>query len=45
MNKKQMDLNNRKLKIIHSPLSEESHPVADHLGKIVEETGDKIITT
>ena len=36
-----MDLNNRKLKIIHSPPSEESHPVTDSLEKTVEETGDK----
>ena len=28
-----MDLNNRKLKIIHPPPSEESHPVTDPLGK------------
>ena len=28
-----MDLNNRKLKIIHPNPSEESHPVTDPLGK------------
>ena len=28
-----MDLNNQKLKIIHPPPSEESHPVNDPLGK------------
>ena len=45
LTKNKMDLNNRKLKIIHSPPSEESHPVADPFGKTVEETGDKLITT
>ena len=40
-----MDLNTRKLKIIHTPPSEESHPVTDPLGKTVEETGDKLMTT
>ena len=40
-----MDMNNRKLKIIHPPPSEESHPVTDPLGKTVEETGDKRMTT
>ena len=36
-----MDLNNRKWKIIHTPPSEESHPVIDPFGKTVQETGDK----
>ena len=45
LTKDKMDLNNRKLKIIHQPPSEESHPVTDPLGKTVEETGDKLITT
>ena len=40
-----MDLNNREWKIVHTPPSEESHPVTDLLGKTVEETGDKLITT
>ena len=42
-----MDLNNRKLKIIHCPPSKESHPVTDPLiGKdTIEETGDELITT
>ena len=40
-----MDLNNRKLKIIHPPPSEESHPVTDPLRKTVEETGNKLIAT
>ena len=40
-----MDLNNRKLKIIRPPPSEESHPVTDPLGKTVEETRDKLIIT
>ena len=44
LTKHKMDLNNRKLKIIHPPPSEESHPVTDPLGK-TEETGDKLITT
>ena len=35
-----MDLNTRKLKIIHPPPCEESHPVTDPLGKTVDETGD-----
>ena len=35
-----MDLNNRKIKIIHPAPSEESHPVTDPLGKTVDETGD-----
>ena len=33
---KKIDLNIRKLKIIHHPTSEESHPVTEPLGKIVE---------
>ena len=45
LTKNKMDLNNRKWKIIHPPLIEESHPGADPLGKTVEETGDKLITT
>ena len=40
-----MELNNRKLKIVRTPPSEESHPVTDPLGKTVGETGDKHITT
>ena len=40
-----MDLNNRKWKIIHPPPREESHPVTDPLEKLVEETGDELITT
>ena len=43
--KNKMDLNNQKWKIIHPPPSEESHPVTDPLGKSVEETGDKLVTT
>ena len=39
-----MDLNYRKLKIIHPPPSEESYSVTDPLRKTVEETGDKLIT-
>ena len=31
LTKNKMDLNNRKLKIIHPPPSEESHPVTDPL--------------
>ena len=38
--KNKMNLNNQKLKIIHPPPSEESHPVTDPLGKTVEETGN-----
>ena len=45
LTKNKMDLNNRKRKIIHPPPSDESHPVTDPLGKTVEETGDKLITT
>ena len=45
LTKNKMDLNNQKLKIIHPPPSEESHPVTYPLGKTVEETGDKLITT
>ena len=37
-----MDLNTRKLKIIHPPPSEESHPVTDPLRKTVDETGDSL---
>ena len=33
LTKNKMDLNNRKLKIIHPPPSEESHPVTVSLGK------------
>ena len=29
----------------HPPPSKESHPVTDPLGKTVEETGDKLIST
>ena len=36
LTKNKMDLNNRKLKIIHPSPSEESHPVTDPLGKTVE---------
>ena len=32
LTKNEMDLNNRKLKIIHPPSGEESHPVTDALG-------------
>ena len=45
LTKKRMDLNNRKLKIIHPPPSEESHPVTDPLGKTVDETGDSLSCT
>ena len=45
LTKNKMDLNNRKLKIIHPPPSEESHTVTDSLGKTVEGTGDKLMTT
>ena len=45
LTKNKMDLNNRKLKIIHPHPSEGSHPVTDPFGKTVEETGDKLITT
>ena len=34
--KNKMDLNNRKLKIVHTPPSKESHPVTDLLGKTVK---------
>ena len=44
LTKNKMNLNNRKLKIIHPPPSEESHPVTDPLEK-TEETGDKLMTT
>ena len=44
LTKNKTDLNNQKLKIIHSPPSEESHPVTDPLGTTVEETGDELIT-
>ena len=37
-----MDLKTRKLKIIHHPPSEESHPVTDPFGKTVDETGDSL---
>ena len=43
--KNKMDLDSRKLKIIQSLPREESHPVTDPLGKTIEETGDKLITT
>ena len=33
LTKNKMDSNNRKLKIIHPPPSEESHPVTDPMGK------------
>ena len=36
LTKNKMDLNTLKLKIIHPPTSEESHPVTDPLGKTVE---------
>ena len=39
-----MDLNNRKLKIIHPIPSEELHPMTDSLGKTLEETGDNLNT-
>ena len=42
LTKHQMDLNTRKLKIIHPPLTEESHPVTDPLRKTVDETGDSL---
>ena len=42
LTKNKIYLNNRKLKIIHRPPSEESHPVTDLLGKTVEETGDSL---
>ena len=45
LTKNKMDLNTRKLKIIHPPPSEESHPVTDPLVKTVDETGDELITT
>ena len=45
LTKNKMDLNNRKLKIIHSPQNEESHPVTDPLGKTTEETRNKLVTT
>ena len=45
LTKNKMDLNNRKWNIINPPPSEESQPVTDPLGKTVEETGDKLITT
>ena len=37
-----MDLNTRKLKIIHPPPSEESLPVTDPFGKTEDETGDSL---
>ena len=45
LTKNKIDLNNLKLKIVHTPPSEESHPVTDLLGKTVEETGEKLIIT
>ena len=45
LTKNKIDLNNWKLKMIHPPPSEESHPVTDPLGKTVEETGDQLIIT
>ena len=43
LTKNKMDLNTRKLKIIHPPPSEESHPVTDHLERhAVDETGDSL---
>ena len=42
INKKKIDLNNLKWKIVHPSPSEESHPVTDPLGKTVEETGDSL---
>ena len=42
LTKNKMHLNTRKLKIIHHPPSEESHPVTDPLGKTVDETGDSL---
>ena len=45
LEKNKMDLNNLKWKIIHPPPSEETNPVTDPLGKTVEETEDKLITT
>ena len=41
LTKKQMDLNNLKWKIIQP----ESDPVTDPLGKTVDETGEKLVTT
>ena len=37
-----MDLNTRKLKIIHPPPNEESHPITYPLGKTVDKTGDSL---
>ena len=42
LTKNKMDLNTRKLKIIHPPPSEESHPVTGPSGKTVDETGDSL---
>ena len=45
LTKKQNGLNNLKSKIIHSPPSEESHPVTGPLGETVEETGESLSLT
>ena len=37
-----MDLNNRKLKIIHPAPSDETHPKTDAVGETVEETKELI---
>ena len=40
-----MDSNNRNEKSSTIPQARSQHPVTDPLGKTVEETGDKLITT
>ena len=42
LTKNKIDLNTQKWKIIHPPISEESHPVTDSLGKTVDETGHSL---
>ena len=45
INKKQNGLEYSKMKNYPPSPSEESHPVTDPLGKTVEETGDKLMTS
>ena len=44
LTKNKMDFNTRKLKIIHSPPSEEPHPVTDPFGKDRRRNRRQLIT-
>ena len=45
LTKNKMNLTTENEKSFTIPPSEKSHPVTDPLGKTVEETGDKLITS